>query len=442
VKKSSVLWLAWAWVAMAALSAGTTEVTYPPKLPGGKTVATDCVDAFLKAPPAMSGVAVAKAPPTVDFLYYPGQTYKAKTWSNWGDGVATEGKYYSTIGDHNGPAGNAFVYEYDAKTKQLRLLCDVASVLKMPEGHYVPGKIHGRLDLGDDGWLYFATHRGSTRVTTDEFHYQGDWILRHNPASGQTEVVAHGPVGKHCIPCSVLDPKRLVFYGGTVPGAGKDEEGLFFAYDTRAKKLLYSGAGGPGRYMLFARSTGRVYFVPGLEGPLHRYEPDKGGPPVKLNITAGLRAASQETPDGYIYAVSTRGSGELWRFHTKAEQIEKLGSAVVGRQDYITSLDADPSGRYLYYVPGAHGGSERDGTAVVQFDVRTKAKKVIAFLHPFLSEKYGYTPIGTFSTAVDPAGDKLYITWNGALSHDNRGRPNWDACALTVIHIPESERLP
>jgi len=75
----------------------------------------------------------------VDFLYYFSQTCKAKTWSNWGDGAAVEGKYYSTIGDHNGPVGNAFVYEYDAKVKQLRVLCDVASVLKMPKGHYVLG---------------------------------------------------------------------------------------------------------------------------------------------------------------------------------------------------------------------------------------------------------------------------------------------------------------
>lgn len=442
MRRIRVAWPVWAWIAMAAASAGTGEVTYPPKLPDGKTVATDCADAFLKAPPAMSGVAVAKTAPTVDFLYYPGQTYRAKTWSNWGDGVAVEGKYYSTIGDHNAPAGNAFVYEYDAKAKQLRLLLDVASALKMPEGHYVPGKIHGRLDLGDDGWLYFSTHRGSTRVTTDEFHYQGDWILRHNPASGQTETVAHGPVGRHCIPCSVLDPKRLIFYGGTTPGMGKEEDGLFFAYDVKAKKLLYSGPGGPGRYMLFAKSTGRIYFVPGLEGPLHRYDPEKGGAPVKLDVTVGLRAATQETPDGYVYGVSTRGSGELWRFHTKTEQIEKLGPAAVGSQDYITSLDADPTGRYLYYVPGAHGGTERDGAAIVQFDVRSRTRKVIAFLYPFLSEKYGYTPIGTFSTAVDPAGDTLYVTWNGSLSVDNRGRPSWDACALTAIHIPASEREP
>jgi hypothetical protein len=72
---------------------------------------------------------------------------------------------------------------------------------------------------------------------------------------------------------------------------------------------------------------------------------------------------------------------------------------------------------------------------VVQFDVKTKTKKVIAFLHPFYKDKYGATLQGTFSSAVDPKGDKLYVTWNVS-----RGGKVWDCCALSVIHIPESER--
>ena len=66
------------------------------------------------------------------------------------------------------------------------------------------------------------------------------------------------------------------------------------------------------------------------------------------------------------------------------------------------TLDVDPTGRYLYYVLGAHGGSQHDGTPIVQFDVNTKRKKIIAFLHPFYQDKNGYTPLGTFSSAIDP----------------------------------------
>jgi hypothetical protein len=450
----------WPAVALAALAAGVAlapaplqgqarkkkaaaALTFPPALPGGKAAVTDTSAAFLKAPATLqAGVAVARAAPAVDFLYYPGQTYEGKPWSNWGDSLAAGGKYYASIGDHLAPEGNAFVYEYDRAKKALRRLVDVRKVLGLPAGHYTPGKIHGRLDLGEDGWLYFATHRGSTRVTTDRYHYQGDWVLRHHPEKGKTEVVARGPVPKHCIPASALDPKRLIFYGGTAPGTG-NEEGRFFAYDVRAKKVLYDGPRGPSRYLIFASSTGRVYFNPGTDDrSLVRYDPDKGGPPVKVPGTIGIRAATQETPQGYVYTVSPggkKGEATLYAFNTRTEKVEVLGPAAVGTQSYIASLGADPTGRYLYYSAGAHGGGERDGCAVVQFDVKTRRKKVVAFLHPFYQDRYGCTLKGTYSSAVDPKGDKLYITWNASRLPGSRA---WDCCALTVIHIPESERRP
>jgi hypothetical protein len=417
-------------------------VAYPPSLPGGAKVVTLTSEALLTAPADLTGIAVAKVPPTVDFMYYPRQTYEGNPWSNWGDGVAVDGKYYSAIGDHKAPEGNAFVYEYDAATRALRCIVDLRAVLTMPPGRYTPGKIHGRIDRGSDGWLYFSTHRGSTRVTTDAYGYRGDWILRHHPGRGTTEIVAHGPVGTQCIPCSVLDPKRLIFYGGTQAGDHTDKRNMFFAYDIRARRCLYSGYEGPSRYMIFAASTGRVYFVPGLEGRLFRYDPKIGGQPQPTGATIGLRAATQETPQGHVYTVSTKGDSTLWRFDTTTERVASLGSAAIGTQSYITTLDASPCGRYLYYIPGAHGGSERDGAAVVQFDVLTKRKKVLAFLHPLLKETFGFTPLGTFGAAVDPAGDKLYITWNGNLGGKRRNRLTWDACALTVLHIPASERTP
>jgi len=57
----------------------------------------------------------------------------------------------------------------------------------------------------------------------------------------------------------------------------------------------------------------------------------------------------------------------------------------------------------------------------VQFDTKTKTRKVIAFLSPYFTDKIGATPVGTFSSAIDPTGDKLYITWNVS-----RGSRAWD----------------
>lgn len=431
-------------VADAAAQGKKTTATFPPTLPDGKALVTDKSDDFLKPPATLRpDVAVATTAPTVDFLYYPGQTYAGNPWSNWGDGVAVNGKYYSAIGDHfsvdskSGQAGNAFVYEYDPEKKSFRQLADVAKLLKMPAGHYVPGKIHSRLDLGDDGWIYFATHRGSGRATSDKYHYEGDWVMRCHPETAKAEVVVRGPVPKHAIPTSVLDPKRLIFYGGTIAGASNDIH--FFAYDVKNRKLLYTAPDGPYRYMIFAPSTGRLYYTQSKEaGQLMRYDPDKGGEPVKIPGNIAIRAATQETPQGFVYTVSS-GQGKadamLYSFNTKTEEVQTLGSASAASQAYVATIDADPKGRYLYYIPGAHGGSEKDGSAVVQFDTKTRKKKVIAFLHPFYHAKYGAALKGTYSSAVDPRGDKLYITWN--VSRDSKV---WDSCALTVIHIPASER--
>lgn len=430
-------------IALSVLISAQTfaEPTYPPALPDSKQTVTDTSPLFLKPPATLrEGIAIAKTAPTVDFAYFPGQNYAGKPWSNWGDSVAVNGKYYASIGDHLAPQGNAFVYEYDPQTKNFRLLSDVKKLLNLPEGHYVPGKIHSRLDMGSDGWLYYSTHRGSTRVTTDQYHYKGDWIIRCDPATGKSEIVVQAPVAKHCVPNSVLDPDRLIFYGGTAPGVGEDDI-RFFAYDAKNKKLLCDVADGPARYMIYAASTGIVYYTQGKNdaGQLMRYDPRKPEAPVKIPGTIGIRAATQETKNGFVYTVSSgQGTGEptIWAFNTKTEKIEALGSAAVASQKYVASMDVDPTGRYLYYIPGAHGGSERDNSAVVQFDVQTKKAKVIAFLHPFYQDRYGCTLKGTYSTAVDPAGDKLYVTWNA-----NRATPKaWDTCALTVIHIPKDER--
>lgn len=420
------------------------DSVFPPKIPGDKEIVTDKAEEFLKpAANLRKEVTVAKTPPTIDFAYYPGQTYPGRPWSNWGDSLAANGKYYASIGDHLAPAGNAFVYEYDPLKQTFRQLADIRKVLNLPDGHYTPGKIHGRLDMGDDGWIYFSTHRGSPSVTNDKYHYKGDWIFRCDPASAKAEIVTQGVVPKHCVPNTVLDPKRMIFYGGTAAGSGGETDGIqFFAYDIKNQKVLYSGPDGPARYMIFVRSTGRVYYTPGhAHSPLMRYDPAKGGPPVKVDGEIGIRSATQETPQGFVYTVSQAGKGEqslLYAFNTKTEKVEVLGEIGVGAATYVSSIDADPAtGRYLYYVLGAHGGSDADGAPIVQYDVKTKQKKVLAFLHPYYKDKYGATLRGTYSTAIDAKGETLYVTWN-----ISRGSRAWDCCGLTAIHIPESERQP
>lgn len=416
------------------------EFPYPPSLPdGAKSVTVKSNDLLQKPETLAEGVTVAKEAPVVEFMYYPGQDYPGDPWSNWGDSSVANGKYYSAIGDHAAPRGNAFIFEYDPATKVLRKVLDIQATLKMPEGHYIPGKIHSHVEMGVDGWVYCSTHRGSPKATVDANHYLGDWILRANPATGVSEVVAHAVVPKHCLPNGMIDRQRLIFYGGTAPGVGTDPLGIqFVVYDLKNRKLLYSGANGPARAMILSSSTGKVYFAPGnSEGTLMRYDPSTGKPPEELPATIGIRAATDETPQGLVYSVST-GQGatsRLYALDVKTEKVEAHGPMAVGTNQYIASIKADPTGRYLYYVPGAHGGSQRDNSAVVQYDTKTKTRKVIAFLSPALDKPTGAVMQGTYAVAIDERGEKLYITWNVS-----RGGRVWDTCGLTVIHIPASER--
>ena len=136
----------------------------------------------------------------------------------------------------------------------------------------------------------------------------------------------------------------------------------------------------------------------------------------------------------------------MWEFDVKTETARLLGPAAVAGKTYTTSIDADhKTNRYLYYVPGSHGGAELDGTPLVQYDLKTRSRKVICFLHPYHYDKYDFIPLGTFGSAVSPEGDKVYVTWNGNRGTPREklgGRARFNTCGMTVVHIPADERLP
>lgn len=418
----------------------SAELEYPPKLPDGKAKVAVKSEKLLTPPEKFDkSIAIAKTAPKVEFLYYPGQTYRGNPWSHWGDGAFAKGKFYSAVGDHLAPRGNAFVYEFDPGTSEFRLLTNTTDLLQLPSDHYTPGKVHTHVDLGRDGLAYFATHRGSTKVTTDENHFKGEWILSADPASGKSTIISQ-PIAKHCIPNGRLDPERLIFYGGTAPGVGDANAGIiFFAYDLAKKKLLYSGPNGPSREIVISSSTGRVYYTPGTsDTPLMRFDPATGKPPEELGLEIGIRAATKETPQGKVYTISQgrKGSAEVFSFDCKTEKVEKLGLAAVGQQQYVAAVEADPTGRFLYYTAGAHGGSEVDGSPIVQFDTKTHTRKVIAFLHPALQDSAGCASRGSYGIGIDDTGSRLFVMWNVGRAPAKA----WDTVGLAVVDIPESER--
>lgn len=408
---------------------------YPPKLPDGEQVVTDSSVEFLTpGPNLLEGVEIARTPPVVDFLYYPNQTYPGNPWCFRAVGTVRGNKYYSALCDHKAPLGTAYLFEYDWTTKRFRLLVNTASFLRSvgqisSQMNYSPGEIQTRIDFGTDGWLYYGTTRGSTRVTTDANGFKGEWVLRTDPVSGKTEVVSAFPVPKHCILASVLDPDRMVFYGGTAAGDYRVKDVRFFAVDVKTGKVIKTSSGGFDRYCVFANSTGNVYW----EG--NKYDPRTNE--ITTSVLPHVRSATGETAQGLVYGMSHR-SADIWAFDVRKETLSQVGPGAVGTQGYVSAMHVDPSGRYLYYVPGAHGGASKDGTPIVQYDLKRRKRKVLAFLHTYYLKKLKYNLDGCFCSVLGPKGEKLYVSWDGW--REGHSRKSMESSALTVIHIPQSER--
>lgn len=408
---------------------------YPPALPGGQASLREQSPRFLESGPNLrEGVAVAKTPPVVDFAFYPEQNYPGNPWSHRSDGIVVGDKYYSSSNDHLAPRGTALLWEFDGVRRSFRLLCDTTRFLESvhafpPDMNYRPGEMQSRIDLGRDGWLYYATDRGSPTVTNDAHGYRGEWVLRTHPETRQTEIVFTHPIAKHTIPASVLDPERLILYCGTAVGRDAPNQKIqFFALDVRQKKLLHVADDGPTRTLIFSKSTGCVFW----QGK--RYDPRTNA--ITAANVPHVRSCTAETPQGWVYGTSET-KAELWAFHCRTGELRQLGTAAVASQEYIASIEADPTGRFLYYVPGAHGGASKDGTPVVQFDVETGRRTVLAFLHDVFWEKAGYALDGSFGSALDERGERFFISWDGWRKGQPRG---WESAALTVLHIPEDVR--
>ena len=132
--------------------------------------------------------------------------------------------------------------------------------------------------------------------------------------------------------------------------------------------------------------------------------------------------------------------GYLFTFNPFEETIEPIGINWGEKGKYTPNLVMSPKGRFLYYVPGAHDNMFQYGTPLVQFDTKTRQKKVLAFFNDFYIDKYGYNPYGVFGIEIDGSGESLFFYTNGLFSSKQMGS-GYGRPAIFHVHIPESERL-
>lgn len=351
-------------------------------------------------------------------VVYPHPDYEGKPWSQWGQGVVANGRFFSAIGDELNADGNSFVYEFDPQTEEIALIADARDVTGHRSGDYGFGKIHAQAVPGPCGEVYMATYWGSRRKAAEDRSYHGDHLLRLDPSSGTVEDLGI-PFPRYGIPSLAASPERGLLYGEAVDvsvgGSGEEKSGIFFVYDLRARKVVHQNEVLPhvGFRNILVDGRGDAYYAAGNR-QLNRYDAERS---TVLPFPAALpgqwlRASTRAAKDGSVYGV-TREPDALFVLTPEGE-IRELGPL----PGYVTSIALDERRNRLLFISDAHGGAWRRGAPLDAFDLSTRKTQTLVELNDAIEEAFGLKVGGTYGIAVDPAGERVYIGLNAGPPSD------------------------
>ena len=423
----------------------------------------DSTNEFLRVPApiealrAKEGVVsfdVARTAPQVELAFHDqlgADAAARRLWSSWGDiCVADDGRVYCAIGDHGNDAGGdarCFLYCWEPKERRLWQVVDMNRVVPQRPGQPAWSKVHAKIDQGADGKIYFScTLNAGGKAGDAKYGFNealpGGQLYRYDPPSGKVEVVTSLPP-RRCTATSLLDRARNVWWCNLEAGKGEALWGIHL----ETKKVVFQGEDGSvGFNRAFALlGDGRILF----NGPtsLQVLDPTtKRATPTKVMTSAatspGMRCATRESKSGHVYGVM-QTTHQLFDFTVAIGEFKLLGPTWLAGE-YTTVCELSPDERFLYYLPGSHGRAWQSGTPVMQFDLVTGRRKVLAFLAPVVESRTGYVPAGTYGMKVSADGATLYVNFNGHPAdaiRPEKMKPNgFGLTAFAVIQIPESER--
>jgi hypothetical protein len=351
--------------------------------------------------------------PSVRAAVYPRPDYEGDPWSQWGQGVVLpDGRFISALGDHHGPDGNSFIYEYDPDSERLTQISDVLSLTDHRDGEWGYGKIHAQMVLGPCGEVFAATYWGTRNNLVYEGDYRGDLLLRLNP--DERTIENFGPILEgHGVPSMAGWAEGGLLYAEAAnPTLWEPQRGALAVLDMDTGKRIFATPDEESHRGFRAMAVdrdGRVMFSR-ADGSLARWDPATEEVAETDIVLPGpfLRAATAPAPDGTVYLVT---QDPYTFFALEADgNLRELGAAA----GYTASMALAPDGSRFWYVPDAHGGAAERDTPVIEVDTETGEQRTVIELDPLARESLGLTLGGTYNVAIDADGSTLYLGMNAA----------------------------
>lgn len=433
---------------------------------------TDTSNQFITVPayyPEVKDFDVAKEPPTIDFAIIQGldpwylpsfDSKKGGIYGGWGD--VTKGPdvcFYFSIGNHMSFGGTAYIIRYNPASKTQSIVVDLKKVAGYPDNVFGDGKFHGDPDISPGGDMWLLSYFGPPPSQEDlDTTYRGSWLIRYNIFTGKAENIGI-PLEGESWPYHAYDWERGLLFGvGSLKGD-------VIAYDTQERRMIYGGSPKHNitwyeRGVMLDRDTGIIYstdskIYPG-SGLADRYRGDQHFvsyerrnntftimkatvPPNPVNgKKTPMRAHTKvKDNDGAFWCMDVTGA--IFKFYPAEDRTEPVGINWGKEGKYTSNMCFSPKKRYIYYVMDAATQAAPYGTPVVQYDIKSGRKKVIAFLNDFYLDKYGYSPGGTYGVELDEKGESLFFYTNGQFTTKERGT-GYGRPAIFHVHIPASER--
>lgn len=373
----------------------------------------------------------------VSAAVYPLPDGEGNPWSQWGRGVVVpDGRFVSAVGDHRGRDGNSWFYELDPASGRLTRTADVATALDHQPGDWGYGKVHAPMVLGPCDEVIAATYWGTRTDLELGGSYQGDHLLRYDPATH--EIGSLGvPVPGFGIPSLAISGDRRWLFGEAVDPASdtEDDEGSFFVADAATGEVTFEddSADHTGFRTVLVTGDGEALYA-ARHGSLFGYTPGDDAPRRLDDVLPGewMRTSSPVAPDGTAYGITVEPD-VLFRVAPDGT-VSEMGPV----EGYTASLGLSPDGRTLYYVPGAHGDAFEAGAPLMAVDTATGEADTVVELQPLVEDALDLRVGGTYDLVVDPGGERIYVGVNAGPAHPESEEDDdtFGTIVLLVVDLP------